>query len=128
MIDFQNGGFKEMPKKKLTPQDNAVLGDEELIEGLRKLDPEWGDYCIRVSGEAYSRPLISQKTKVLIALVVDIVEQLHGPQFANHVKMAKKQGITREEIEELLFFMSVYVGFNKAGGYFPAIKEIFGPK
>ncbi len=115
-------------KKTLTPRDNAVLGDAELQAGLRTLDPDFGDFCIRVSGEAFGRPLLSQKTKVMIALVVDIVEQLHGPQFANHIMMAKKQGITREELEELLLFMTVYVGFNKAGGYYPAINQIFGPK
>ncbi len=34
------------------------------------------------------------------------------------------QGATYEEIEELLVFMCVYAGFNKAASYFAAFNEI----
>jgi len=114
-----------MAQGKVSITENAVLGDEELMKGLRALNPEFGDYCIRVSGEAWGKPLIDQKTKTLIAIVVDIVEQIHGLPFENHVKMAVKQGVTREELEELLFFMTVYAGFNKAGGYYGPLKGLF---
>lgn len=112
-------------KRALTPQDNAVLGDQILQAGLMQLNPAFGDLCIRTSGEAYAKPLLSQKTKVLMALVVDIVEQIHGPPFANHLRMAVQQGVTQAEMEELLLFMTVYVGFNKAGTFYGPVKEFF---
>lgn len=99
-------------------KENAVLGDKELQAKLRAINPEFGDFCIRVSGEVFGKPLIDQKTKALIAIVVDVVEQLRGIPFENHVEIALKQGATRGELEELLLLMTIYAGFNKAGSFY----------
>ncbi len=106
---------------------NAVLDDKELQEGLKGIDPRFGDFVTRVAGEVWGLPLIDQKTKALITIAVDVVNQDQvgpGSPFAAHVHMAMKQGATREEIEELLLFMCVYAGFNKAAGCFGALNEI----
>jgi 4-carboxymuconolactone decarboxylase len=108
--------------------ENAVLGDEELKNGLMSINPEWGEFCIRVSGEAWGKPLIDQRTKALIAIAVDIIILAQDVQFGNHIKMAMKQGVTREELEELFFFMSIYAGFNKAGVYYELLDRVLGPK
>jgi 4-carboxymuconolactone decarboxylase len=108
---------------------NAVLDDHELQAGLNSINPKFGDFCTRVAGEAWGLPLIDQKTKALITIAVDVVNQDQvgpGSPFAAHVNMAMKQGATKEEIEELLLFMCVYAGFNKAAGCFGALKEILG--
>jgi 4-carboxymuconolactone decarboxylase len=106
---------------------NAVLDDKELQAGLNSINPKFGDFVTRVAGEAWGLPLIDQKTKALITIAVDVVNQEQvgpGSPFAAHVNMAMKQGATREEIEELLLFMCVYAGFNKAAGCFGALNEI----
>lgn len=106
---------------------NAVLDDADLQAGLRGIHPAFGDFCTRVAGEAWGLPLIDQKTKALITLAVDVVIQDQvgpGSPFAAHVHMAMKQGATRAEIEELLLFMCVYAGFNKAAGCFGALKTL----
>ena len=108
--------------------ENAVLGDKDLQERLYAMNPEFGEYCVRVSGEAWGKPLLDQKTKALIAIAVDIVIQAEGPPFANHVDMAMKQGVTREELEELILFMTIYAGFNKAGIYYGALDAALGPR
>lgn len=108
---------------------NAVLDDKELQEGLKGINPKFGDFVTRVAGKAWSLPLIDQKTKALITIAVDVVNQDHtgpGNPFAAHVHMALKQGATRAEIEELLLFMCVYAGFNKAAGCFGTLNEILG--
>lgn len=107
---------------------NAVLDDQELQAGLKGINPKFGDFVTRVAGEAWGLPLIDQKTKALITVAVDVVNQSQygpGSPFAAHVDMALKQGATREEIEEVLLFMCVYAGFNKAAGCFGALNEIF---
>lgn len=107
---------------------NAVLDDLQLQEGLKSINPKFGDFCTRVAGEAWGLPLIDQKTKALITIAVDVVNQNQtgaGNPFGAHVKMALQQGATREEIEELLLFMCVYAGFNKAAGCFGMLNEIF---
>lgn len=109
---------------------NAVLGDPDLQAGLRAINPKFGDFCTRVAGEAWGLPLIDQKTKALITIAVDVVIQDQagpGSPFGAHVHMAMKQGATREEIEELLVFMCVYAGFNKAAGCFATLNELLGP-
>jgi len=113
----------------MTPK-NAVLDDEELCLALRRINPKFGDLCTRVAGEVWGLPLIDQKTKALITIAVDVVNQDQvgpGSPFAAHVNMALKQGATREEIEEVLLFMCAYAGFNKAAGCFGALNEILGP-
>ncbi len=111
-----------------TMYKNAVLDDQELQAGLNSINPKFGDFCTRVAGEAWGLPLIDQKTKALITIAIDVVNQDQtgpGNPFAAHVNMALKQGATREEIEELLLFMCVYAGFNKAAGCFGMLNEIF---
>jgi 4-carboxymuconolactone decarboxylase len=109
---------------------NAVLDDKELQAALKRINPKMGDLCTRVCGEVWGLPLIDQKTKALITIAVDVVNQDQvgpGSPFAAHVNMALKQGATRDEIEEVLLFMCAYAGFNKAAGCFGALNEILGP-
>lgn len=106
---------------------NAVLDDYELQSALSGVNPKFGDFCTRVAGEAWGQPLIDQKTKALITIAVDVVNQERtGGPMAVHVDMARKQGATRAEIEELLLFMCVYAGFNKAAACFSVLDEVFG--
>jgi 4-carboxymuconolactone decarboxylase len=111
------------------PYENAVLDDKALQESLRSINPKFGDFVIRVAGEAWGQPLIDQKTKALITIAIDVVNQSHVDPcpFAAHVDMAMKQGATRAEIEELLLFLCVYAGFNKVAGCFGSLNQILGP-
>src|SRR5271157_2945941 len=111
------------------PYKNAVLDDHQLQDDLKKINPAFGDFCTRVAGEAWGLPLIDQKTKALITIAVDVVNQDQvgpGNPFGAHVRMALKQGATRAEIEELLLFMCVYGGFNKAAACFGRLNEVLG--
>lgn len=108
---------------------NAVLEDLALQEGLRKINPKFGDFCIRAAGEVWGLPLISQKLKALITIAIDVVNQDQvgpGNPFGAHVLMAIQQGASRDEIEEVLLFTCVYTGFNKAAGAFGSLNEILG--
>jgi len=108
---------------------NAVLDDKDLQQGLADIHPAFGDLCTRVAGEVWGKPLIDQKTKALITIAIDVVNQDHngpGNPFGAHVHMAMQQGATRAEIEELLLFTCVYAGFNKAAGAFGMLKQVLG--
>jgi 4-carboxymuconolactone decarboxylase len=106
---------------------NAVLEDKDLQNALNGIHPKFGDLCTRVAGEVWGLPLIDQKTKALITIAVDVVnnnESGPGTPFEAHVDMALKQGATCAEIEEVLLFMCAYAGFNKAAGAFGKLAEI----
>ncbi|NJK61184.1 MAG: carboxymuconolactone decarboxylase family protein [Oscillatoriales cyanobacterium SM2_1_8] len=109
---------------------NAVLDDAQLQAGLRGINPKFGDYCIRAAGEVWGLPLLSQKLKALITIVLDVVHQDQvgpGNPFGAHVNMALQQGANRDEIEEVLLFACAYAGFNKAAGAFGALNDLLGP-
>jgi 4-carboxymuconolactone decarboxylase len=123
----QNGSYRSAHASEYK---NAVLDDKELQAALNGINPQFGDLCTRVAGEVWGHPLVDQKTKALITIAIDVVNQsLSGPgtPFGAHVNMAMKQGATREEIEEVLLFTCAYAGFNKAAGAFGALNEILGP-
>ena len=106
---------------------NAVLGDLELQANLKSVHPQFGDLCTRVAGEVWGLPLVDQRTKAIITIAVDVANgtaSAPGAPFEAHVRMAFKQGVTRAEIEEVLLFMCVYAGFNKAVAAFGRLKEI----
>lgn len=108
-------------------KENAVLGDPQLQDSLKSINPKWGDFCIRAAGEVWGLPLIDQKTKALVTIAIDVVnanENGPGTPFEAHVNMALKQGATFPELEELLLFMCVYAGFNKVAGAFGRLNEI----
>jgi len=112
-------------------KENAVLGDKELQEALKAINPQFGDFCTRVAGEAWGKPLIDQKTKAFMTIVIDVVNGYEigpGCAFGAHVSMAIKQGATRAELEELLLFTCAYAGFNKAAAAFGALSAILDKK
>jgi len=113
--------MSEIPIEK-----NAVLGDDELQVGLRSVNAKWGEFVIRSAGEVWGMPLIDQKTKAFITIAIDIVncDLDSGSAFSTHINMARKQGATFEEIEELLLFLCVYTGFNKIAPAFNKLNEI----
>jgi 4-carboxymuconolactone decarboxylase len=109
------------------PLTNAVLDDPGLQQGLNGIHPAFGDLCTRVAGEVWGKPLIDQATKALITIAIDVVNQgLDGPgtPFEAHVRMALKQNVSFEQIEELLLFTCAYAGFNKAAAGFGKLAEI----
>lgn len=114
----------------VTKYENAVLDDQALIDGLKSINPIWGDMTVRVAGEAWGLPLIDQKTKSLISIAIDQMALNvtgEGNPFGAHVDMALKQGATYEELEELeelIVFASVYTGFNKGATTMGALNKI----
>jgi len=75
------------------PYKNAVLDDKELQANLKAINPKFGELCVRVCGDVWGLPLIDQKTKALISIAVDVVNQDHvgpGSPFGAHVDMALK--------------------------------------
>jgi 4-carboxymuconolactone decarboxylase len=111
----------------VTLKENAVLGDQQLQDALKAVNPKWGEFCIRVAGEVWGLPLIDQKTKAFLTIAIDVInanETGPGTPFEAHVNMALKQGATAAELEELLLFMCPYAGFNKVAGAFGRFNEI----
>jgi 4-carboxymuconolactone decarboxylase len=125
VIHHPKTGFLSMADSSI-PR-NAVLDDLELQQGLSAINPRFGDLCTRVAGEVWGLPHVDQSTKALIAIAIDVVIQNmqaeHSP-FNAHVAMARKQGISWDQIEEVLLFCCAYAGLNKAAGAFVRMESL----
>jgi len=106
---------------------NAVLDDLELQQGLTAINPRFGELCTRLAGEVWGLPHVDQSTKALIAIAIDVViqnMQAENSPFNAHVAMARKQGVSWDQIEEVLLFCCAYAGLNKAAGAFVRMEAL----
>ena len=106
---------------------NAVKDDKALLAALNDINPKFGSFCENVCGDIFALPLISQKTKCLILVAIDVANQsidAVGAPFEAHVTMALRQGATIEEIEELLLLTCAYAGANKSASGFAKLNQI----
>lgn len=62
-----------------------------------------------VFGALWTRPGLDLKTRTLVCVVTDAATG-RDPELALHVRMARRQGWTEDEITETLIHMSGYVG------------------
>jgi len=60
-------------------------------------------------GEVWSRPELSLKLRSMLTLAI-LAGQSRPDQLKNHVKGAIANGVTKEEIREILLHATIYVG------------------
>ena len=93
----------------------ALLGDDYVAQADRNT---YGDPIMKkfidvatetVFGALWSRPGLDLKTRTLVCVVSDAATA-REPELAIHLRMARRQGWTEEELTEVLLHMSGYVG------------------
>lgn len=93
----------------------GLLGDEYVAQADRSTytDPimrKFIDVATEtVFGALWSRPGLDLKTRTLICVVSDAATG-REPELAIHLRMARRQGWTEDELTEVLLHMSGYVG------------------
>ena len=77
-------------------------------------------------GEVWSREdKLSLRDRSLVTVVALMSQGLVDPSFRYHLESAKKNGITREEIAEILTHAAFYAGWPKAWAAFRMAKEVW---
>lgn len=78
-------------------------------------------------GEVWSRPLLSPKLRSMLTIAI-LAGQSRPNQLRNHVRGAIKNGVTKDEIREILLHTTLYVGLaagsDSWGHVTTALKEI----
>jgi 3-oxoadipate enol-lactonase / 4-carboxymuconolactone decarboxylase len=104
-----------------------VLGDEHVdaaIEGTTELSARFQELITRYAwGDVWSRPGLSRRERsvaTLAALVTLGAEQ----EIAMHVRAAIRNGLTRDEIGEVLLHTALYAGLPRAGRAFAIATEV----
>ena len=107
-----------------------LMGDA-LADGLAKGvydDPimeEFVDYSREaVFGLLWTRPGIDLKTRALICVVSDTATA-RWPELALHLRIARRQGWTEDELTEVLLHLAGYIGVPSVREALITAKEVF---
>jgi 4-carboxymuconolactone decarboxylase len=108
-----------------------VLGDAHVDKSLQNrnaLNEDFQDLITRYAwGEIWSRPGLPRKTRSLITLAM-MVALNRGEEFRMHVRAALNNGVTSEEIKEVLLQTAIYCGVPAANHAFQVAQEVIGEK
>jgi len=106
-----------------------VLGDEHVDRAVARTDNvtrDFQDYITRTAwGDVWSRPGLARRDRSLVTLAVLAALQ-HEGELAMHIRAALRNGLTEEEIAEVLLQVGVYAGVPTANRAFAVAQETLG--
>ena len=106
----------------------AVLGDAHVdrsLDTISAFNSEFQELITRYAwGEIWTRPGLPRHTRSLLTLAM-MVALNRGEEFKMHVRAAFNNGVTREEIKEVLLQTAIYCGVPAANAAFHAAEEVF---
>lgn len=104
-----------------------VLGKahvERALERRTAFNGDFQDFITRYAwGEVWTRPELDRRTRSLITLAL-MVALNREAEFRMHVRAARNNGITREELKEVLLHAAIYCGLPAANSAFHAAEAV----
>ncbi|MDA0347369.1 MAG: 4-carboxymuconolactone decarboxylase [Verrucomicrobia bacterium] len=104
-----------------------VLGDEHVdraITGTKEFKGAFQEFITRYAwGEIWDRPGLDKKTRSLLTLSM-LIALGHDSEFEMHIRAAINNGVTVEEIKELLMHSALYCGLPAANHGFKLAEGI----
>ena len=104
-----------------------VLGDEHVdraTERATELTAEFQDLITRYAwGEIWARPGLDRKTRSCMVLTAMIALN-RGDEFAMHVRAAIRNGLTVDELKEVILQSAVYCGVPAANHAFAIAQRV----
>jgi 4-carboxymuconolactone decarboxylase len=105
-----------------------VLGAEHVERSLASADDFNRPYQDLITeycwGAVWGRPGLSRKTRSLLNLAM-LTALNREEEFKLHVRAAFRNGVTREEIREVLLQTAIYCGVPAANSAFRQAREVF---
>ena len=107
----------------------AVLGDAHVDASLGKrndFNDAFQDLITRYAwGEIWSRPGLPRATRSLITVAM-LVALNREDELRMHLHAALKNGVSQDEIREVLLQTAIYCGVPAANSAFRIAQEVFG--
>jgi 3-oxoadipate enol-lactonase/4-carboxymuconolactone decarboxylase len=104
-----------------------VLGDEHVdraIAGTTELTADFQDFITRYAwGEIWTRPGLDRRTRSAITITA-LVALGHENELAMHLRAALRNGLTPDEIKEVLLHSAIYCGVPAANAAFAIAKQV----
>ncbi|KWD77001.1 4-carboxymuconolactone decarboxylase [Burkholderia ubonensis] len=106
----------------------AVLGDAHVdrsIENRTEITEEFQNLITRYAwGEIWTRDGLPRHTRSLLTIAM-MVALNRGEELALHLRAARNNGVTRDEIKEVLLQTAIYCGVPAANSAFHLADRIF---
>ncbi|MFI8851065.1 3-oxoadipate enol-lactonase [Streptomyces sp. 891-h] len=104
-----------------------VLGDAHVdrsVEGTDDFTEDFQNFITRYAwGEVWTRTGVDRRTRSVISLTA-LVARGHYDELASHVRAALRNGLTPEEIKEVLLQTAVYCGVPAANSAFAVAQRV----
>ncbi|CAB3974397.1 MULTISPECIES: 4-carboxymuconolactone decarboxylase [Burkholderia] len=106
----------------------AVLGDAHVdrsLENRTEVTEEFQNLITRYAwGEIWTRDGLPRHTRSLLTIAM-MVALNRGEELALHLRAARNNGVTRDEIKEVLLQTAIYCGVPAANSAFHLADRIF---
>jgi 3-oxoadipate enol-lactonase/4-carboxymuconolactone decarboxylase len=105
----------------------AVLGDEHVdraIAGTTEFTRDFQDFITRYAwGQVWTRPGLDRRSRSMITLTA-LIAGGHDEELALHVRAARRNGLTVDEIKEVLLHAAIYCGVPAANAAFRIAQRV----
>lgn len=114
--------------------DQGMMVRREVLSGAHvdrstaaatALTEEWQDFITRVAwGDVWSRPGLDRRSRS-VAVLSSLIALGHHEEFAMHLSAARRNGLTIDEIKEVILQSAIYAGVPAANTAFRIAGEVF---
>ena len=105
-----------------------VLGHEHVdraTAAATDFTTEWQEFITRTAwGDVWTRPGLARRERS-IAVLSSLIAHGHHEEFAMHVRAALRNGLSREEIGEVILQAAIYSGVPAANTAFRIAQRVF---
>jgi 3-oxoadipate enol-lactonase/4-carboxymuconolactone decarboxylase len=106
----------------------AVLGDahvDRAVAGTVPLTADFQDLITRYAwGDIWSRPGLARRERS-VAVLTALIALGHHEELAMHLRAAIRNGLTQDEIIEVILQSAIYCGVPAANTAFRIAKDVF---
>ena len=105
-----------------------VLSDAHVDRAVANTTPltaDFQDFITRVAwGDVWSRPGLDRRSRS-VAVITSLIAHGHHEELAMHLRAGIRNGLTREEIGEIILQSALYSGVPAANTAFRIASEVF---
>jgi len=105
-----------------------VLSDEHVDAAIRNtsgLTADFQDFITRTAwGDVWSRPGLDRKLRS-VAVITSLIAHGHDEELAMHLRAGIRNGLTVDEIKEVILQSAIYLGVPAANTAFRIANEVF---
>ncbi len=106
----------------------AVLGDSHVDRTLSQLTPlneEFQDFITRYAwGDIWTRPGLERHTRSMITIAM-LIALNREAELKMHLRAAFNNGVTRDELKELIMHSALYCGLPAANATMHLAQQVF---